>query len=123
MKLAIASQNGTVFQHFGQTPEFTVFDIMYGKIAGEEIVDCNGVSHCALVDFLKEQGVEELIVGGMGAHAVEKCEAAGIKTHLGVSGDVRFAVKQYVEGDLVANGSVCTEEHEHHHDENHKCHH
>ena len=123
MKLAIASKDGQVFHHLGMTPEFTIFDIQDNMIAGEEVLDCNGVTHCALIDLLAEQGIDELIVGGMGSHAVEKCNAHNIKAHLGVSGDVRFAVKQFVEGTLVADGSVCTEEHSHHHDHDHKCHH
>ncbi len=123
MKLAIAYENGAVFQHFGKTTEFIIFDIQDGKIAGEEILDCNGVSHCALIDLLAEQGVDELIVGGMGAHAVEKCAANNITPHLGVTGDVHAVAEQLIEGTLEANGSVCSEEHGHHHDEDHTCHH
>ncbi len=123
MKLAIASENGNVFQHLGQTPEFVIYDIQDNMIAGEQLLDCNGVTHCALIELLAENGVNELIVGGMGAHAVDKCAALNIKAHLGVSGDVRVAVKQYIEGDLVANGSVCTEHHDHHHHADHKCNH
>ncbi len=122
MKLAIAYENGAVFQHFGKTAEFIMFDIQDGKIAGEEILDCNGVSHCALIDLLAEQGVDELIVGGMGAHAVEKCAANNITPHLGVQGDVRQVAQQLIEGTLEATGSVCSEEHSHHHGD-HECHH
>ena len=123
MKLAIASQNGEVFQHFGRTPEFVIYDIQDNMIAGEELLSCDGISHSDLIGLLKEQGVDELIVGGMGAKAVDFFAQANIKVHLGVSGDVRFVIKQYLEGDLEANGSVCTEDHEHHHDENHQCQH
>lgn len=31
-KLAVTSENGQVFQHFGKTPEFTVFEIVDGRI-------------------------------------------------------------------------------------------
>ncbi len=123
MKLAIAAENGNVFQHLGSTPEFVIFDIQNNMIAGEEVLSSNGVTHCALIDLLAEQGVNELIVGGMGAHAVEKCDALNIKAHLGVTGDVRFAVKQYIEGDLVANGSICSGEHSHEHGADHQCNH
>ncbi len=123
MKLAIAAQDGNVFPHLGMTPEFVIYDIQNNMIAGEEILGTNGITHCALIDYLADNGVNELIVGGMGAHALEKCEAHNIKVHLGVEGDVRFAVKQLLEGTLPEGGSVCTEDHEHHHSDDHQCNH
>ena len=32
MKIAVTCENGTVFQHFGHTPEFAIYDVEDGKM-------------------------------------------------------------------------------------------
>ena len=53
MRIAVAYENGEVFQHFGRTEQFKLYDVEEGKILQEQIVDTNGVSHGALAGFLK----------------------------------------------------------------------
>ena len=36
MLIAVASENGEVFQHFGHTPEFTVYEIE-GELSGGSV--------------------------------------------------------------------------------------
>ena len=54
MKVAVTYENGEVFQHFGRTPAFKVYEISDGKVISSEVVDTNGTGHGALAGFLKE---------------------------------------------------------------------
>ena len=60
MKIAVTFDNGNVFQHFGHTEAFKVYDIEDGKIKSSEVVPTNGSSHGALAGFLKNLGVSTL---------------------------------------------------------------
>ncbi len=42
MKIAVTYENGQVFQHFGHTEQFKVYDVEAGKITGSQVVDTNG---------------------------------------------------------------------------------
>lgn len=52
MRIAVTYENGQIFQHFGHTAEFKLYDIADGKITGEQIVSTNGSGHGALAGFL-----------------------------------------------------------------------
>ena len=78
MKIAVTFENGNVFQHFGHTEKFKIYDISNGKIVNESIVDTNGSGHGALAGFLKENSVDTLICGGIGNGAKQALAEAGI---------------------------------------------
>ncbi len=42
MRLAATYDNGEIFQHFGHSEKFKIYDIEDGKIVNEKIVDTNG---------------------------------------------------------------------------------
>ncbi len=52
MKIAVTFENGSVFQHFGHTEQFKVYDVSDGQIIKEEVVNTNGSGHGALAGFL-----------------------------------------------------------------------
>ena len=60
MKIAVTYENGNVFQHFGHSEHFKIYDVTDGKIVGEQVVDTNGSGHGALAGFLKDNGVNVL---------------------------------------------------------------
>ena len=60
MKIAVTYENGNVFQHFGHTEAFKVYDIEDGKIKSSEVIPTNGSGHGALAGFLKDLGVSTL---------------------------------------------------------------
>ena len=41
-RLAVTYENGEVFQHFGHTEEFKVYEVEDGKIINSEIIGSNG---------------------------------------------------------------------------------
>ena len=120
MKIAVTYENGNVFQHFGHTEQFKLFDVENGNIVKEQIVDTNGQGHGALAGFLSESGVDILICGGIGGGAKNALAEAGIKLFCGVMGNADDAVKSYLEGSLEFNPDFHCEHHEHH-GEGHSC--
>ena len=88
MRLAVTFENGEIFQHFGHTEQFKVYDVEDGKISGAQIVDTNGSGHGALAaGFLKDLGVDVLICGGIGGGARNALAEAGIELFPGACGD------------------------------------
>ena len=52
MKIAVTYENGQIFQHFGHTQAFKIYEITDGQISRTEVVDTNGSGHGALAGFL-----------------------------------------------------------------------
>ena len=77
MKLAVTCENGQIFQHFGHTAQFKLYEIADGKVVSAEVVDTNGSGHGALAGFLAQRGVDKLICGGIGGGAQAALAAAG----------------------------------------------
>ena len=69
MKIAVTYENGQVFQHFGHTAQFKLYDVENGTVASSQVVDTNGSGHGALAGFLKDRQVDALICGGIGGGA------------------------------------------------------
>lgn len=122
MRIAVAYENGKVFQHFGHTEQFKVYDIEDAKIHLTSIMDTNGNGHGALAGILKEGGVTTLICGGIGDGAKRALDEAGIKLYGGVSGDADQAVKDLLSNSLEYNPDIACNHHgEHHHEGAHSC--
>ena len=97
MKIAVTYDNGQIFQHFGHTEQFKLYESVDGKIVHAEVVDTNGSGHGALAGFLMQNGVDTLICGGIGGGAQAALAEAGIKLYGGVSGDADAAVKRIAQ--------------------------
>ncbi len=118
MKIAVAYADGEVFQHFGHTEKFKIYEIEDGKVVSSEIIGSEGSGHGALATLLSKQAVNVLICGGIGGGAQAALEEAGIELCAGASGDADGAVEAYLKGELVNSGANC----DHHHGEEHSCH-
>ena len=77
MKIAVTYENGQIFQHFGHTEQFKLYEAADGKIIHAEVVDTNGSGHGALAGFLMQNGVDTLICGGIGGGAQAALAEAG----------------------------------------------
>ena len=100
MRIAVTYENGEIFQHFGHTEQFKLYDVENGTITKEQIVDTNGSGHGALAGFLKAGEVDALICGGIGMGAQMAFADAGIKLYGGVRGSADAAAKALAEGKL-----------------------
>ncbi len=116
MRVAVAYENGQVFQHFGHTERFKVYDIENGTIALATTVNTNGSGHGALADILKKIHADTLICGGIGGGAKRALAEAGIKLYGGVSGDADKAVESLLAGKLIFDPNAACEHHGEHHD-------
>ena len=86
MKIAVTYENGSVFQHFGHTEQFKLYDVEDGKVVNSAILPTGGFGHGALAGFLRSHGVDALICGGLGGGARMALAEAGIQLYAGVQG-------------------------------------
>lgn len=121
MKLAVTYENGTVFQHFGHTEQFKIYEIENNEVVDTKVVDTTGSGHGALAGLLGNLQVETLICGGIGAGAQNALEEAGIQFYGGVTGDADEAVKALLAGNLSFNPNVHCNHHGHNHEHGHSC--
>jgi predicted Fe-Mo cluster-binding NifX family protein len=118
-KIAVTYEDGNVFQHFGHTEQFKVYEITDGKITDTQIADTQGSGHGALAGVLSAMDVDTLICGGIGAGAQAALAEAGIQLYGGVSGSADEAVNALLAGELVFQPDVqCSH---HGHGEHHAC--
>lgn len=115
MKIAVTYENGQIFQHFGHTEQFKIYDIADGRVLSAEVVDTNGSGHGALAGFLMQRGVDTLICGGIGGGAQNALAQAGIRLYGGVSGDADQAVSALLAENLAYNPNVHCSHHDHSH--------
>ena len=64
MKIAVTYDNGNVFQHFGKTESFKVYEVENNQVVKSEVIGSNGTGHGALAGLLAAQGIDVLICGG-----------------------------------------------------------
>ena len=121
MRIAVTYENEEIFQHFGHTEQFKIYDIENGAIIASQVVDTNGSGHGALAGVLTALNVDVLICGGIGGGAQMALAAAGIKLYGGVSGNADATVAAFIQGKLTYNPNVQCNHHDHHHSENHTC--
>lgn len=118
MKIAVTYDDGNIFQHFGKTEFFKVYEVEGGKVVSSEVIGSNGVGHGALAGLLADRSVDVLICGGIGGGAQAALEEAGVELCAGAEGDADQAVEAYLRGELVSSGANCDH---HHHEEGHSC--
>ena len=107
MRIAIATENRDVCQHFGHCSEYSIFTIEDKEIQKTEVIPNPGHRPDFLPGYLHQQGVDVIIAGGMGPKAQKHFEEAGIDVILGVTGSTEQVAKQYLEGTLEAGASAC----------------
>ena len=115
MKIAVTYENEQIFQHFGHTEQFKIYDVENGKIIKKTVVDTNGSGHGALASVLKNLQVDALICGGIGGGAQIALAEAGIRLFGGVSGACDAAVEAFIDGKLGYNPNVRCNHHDHEH--------
>ena len=121
MKIAVTYENGEVFQHFGHTEQFKVYEVEDGKIVSSEIIGSNGSGHEALAAVLAGEAIDVLICGGIGEGAQSALSEQGIELCAGASGSADDAVNAYLRGELINTGANCDHHEEGHHDEEFAC--
>ena len=93
MKIAVTHENGKVFQHFGHSSQFKIYDVENGEIVGSRV----------------------------GGGAKQVLSENGIKLYGGVSGGCDEAVKALLSGKLAFDPDVKCSHHESEHGQGHAC--
>jgi predicted Fe-Mo cluster-binding NifX family protein len=118
VRLAIATENGQVCAHFGHSPSFTIVDFEDGAILEQHSVPSPDHEPGRIPLFLKEQGAEVVVSGGMGRKAATIFDRLGIRQIVGVTGSIEAAIAGCLDGTIEGGGSLCShtdgEHHRHH---------
>ena len=116
MRIAVTYDKGEIFQHFGHTEEFKVYEVEDNKVVSSQVVGSEGQGHGALASLLSGKGIDVLICGGIGGGAQAALAERGIELCSGASGSADEAVEAYLRGELQSAGCTCD-----HHGEGHTC--
>ena len=112
MKLAVTYQDGQVFQHFGKTTQFKIYDIVDGRVGFSMVVSAGGNGHGALAGFLRMLGISAVLCGGIGPGAVQALQSLDITPIAGVTGDADQAAEDFVAGRLTPDAeALCRHRH------------
>lgn len=112
MKIAVTYENGQIYQHFGHTSQFKIYNVENNTITESFVIDTMGSGHGALAGFLQANGVDTLICGGIGTGAINALNQAGIKLYGGVSGNADDAVNALINNTLIFNPNVHCSHHD-----------
>ncbi len=122
MRIAVPYEDGMVFQHFGHTEQFKLYDVADKTVAGARTAGTNGSGHGALAGFLKDAEVDVLLCGGIGPGAQNALAEAGIQLYAGVSGGADEAVEAFLRGELQYDPNARCDHQDHAHGEGgHSC--
>ena len=119
MKIAVTYENGNVFQHFGHTESFKLYEVNNKEIVKMQVVSSNGEGHGALAGVLSSYGVDVLICGGIGGGVRNALSNVGIEIFGGVKGSADMAVIDYLNGKLNYDPNAHCDHHDH--GEGHTC--
>lgn len=112
MRIAVTYENENIFQHFGHTEQFKIYDIEEDNIKKQELIEVKEHGHGALVELLSNHSVDVLICGGIGSGAKDALEKSNIKLYAGVSGKADSAVNDLLNQKLNYNENAHCEHHE-----------
>jgi predicted Fe-Mo cluster-binding NifX family protein len=118
MIVAVPYLQGQVNAHFGSTQSFMVAEGVDGKIEKTTVFEVQGMqhNHSGIAGFLKEQGVEVILAGGMGGPMQQALKMQGFELYCGVQGPAIAAVEAFLRGEIEQSESTCGHHHgEHEH--------
>ncbi len=107
MIVAISTEAGMVAAHFGRCPSFTLVDVEGGQVKKQEVVGNPGHEPGFIPRFLRERGVECIVTGGMGMHAQQLFQEAGIRVVMGAEGAISEIIEAIVKDRLQEGESTC----------------
>lgn len=114
MRIAVPYENEDVFQHFGRSEHFKLYDIEEGNVVSNQIIGTDGNGHGALAGFLQAAKVDVLICGGIGRGAQLALSDIGIELYAGVQGNADEAVNAFIHGTLAYDPNAHCDHHDHH---------
>lgn len=127
-KIAIPTNEGKMWPHFGRAPQFTFVTIDGGKVAAKETKPAPEHNHEIFASYMKENGANTVVCGGMGGGALKAMTDAGVAVKSGAPAiDIDELVAQYISGTIVYGEGGCEHhcsgdhDHTHDHEHGHEC--
>lgn len=115
-RIAIPTNEGKLWQHFGKAPQVTIFNVEDGRIIDQQMLQAPEHEHGAMPRFLAEQGCTDVLCGGLGQGAVNLLNQLGIRIHAGAPElPVEQVLAMFLNGTIVYGDPSC-----HHHCEGHR---
>lgn len=108
-KIAVpVDSNGILDGHFGHCKHFAVFNSSENKIISEELLDPPPHEPGLLPKWLSEQGVTDIIAGGMGQMAIQIFNRNGVNAFVGAPRIIarELAIK-HLNGELSLTENYC----------------
>ena len=115
MKIAVFKQGNKVSQHFGHSEGFMVYELDQNQIKSSQEVSNNGAKGCQMASFLKENGINKVIVGGIGENAKSHLDENNIELILGAYGHIDDVIHDYCNNELKLNDVTPHQHNAHHH--------
>ncbi|KAF1084881.1 Dinitrogenase iron-molybdenum cofactor [Sporotomaculum syntrophicum] len=114
MKIALPHEYGYVNQHFGKSREFVIVELSGGQIIDKKIISAEQMQHNheGLAGLLRDEQVDTVIVGGIGAGALQPLKANGLQVITGISGKIDDVVVKYTLGHLPSNSAASCDNHD-----------
>lgn len=109
MKIAIASDSNKVSGHFGHCQGFSIYEVENNSVVSNNFVQNPGHRPGFLPVFLRDNGVDVIISGGMGASAQHLFNESGIDVVVGAKGNCEDVINQFLKDNLESTGSICTQ--------------
>jgi len=107
-KIALPAAGNMLSMHFGHCQHFKIYHVDGDKVIKEETFDAPKHSTGALPNWLANQEITDLIVGGIGHKAIEFLNQYKINVFVGASmKDTKDLVADYLEGTLETNANFC----------------
>ena len=113
MVVAVPYLQGGVNAHFGSTQAFLIAEGVDGHVEHATVFEVQGMqhNHSGIAGFLKEQGVEVILAGGMGAPMQHALKMQGFELYCGVSGPAVEVVEAFLRGEIEQSESTCGHHH------------
>ncbi len=98
--LGEATPSSQVSPHFGRCDSYAIITIQDGKVESVESLSNSTHTDCSSpVRRLAEQGVELMLVAGMGMRPYMSFRQQGIDVRYGISGTVAEALQSYINNE------------------------
>lgn len=100
--IAVPVENDRIFQHFGKSTKFRIYEIVGNAVRKSETLDTGGIGHEELALWLLTHGVNAVICGNIGPGSQGALMAAGIVALAGVDDAADDAIAKLLDGTLEA---------------------
>jgi predicted Fe-Mo cluster-binding NifX family protein len=110
MRIAVPLSGGLLCQHFGHCESFAMYDVSPGdrQVLGHSSEIPPAHAPGVLPRWLREQGVNLVLAGGMGSRARALFAEAGIQVVTGVLSELADeVVRAYLNGTLTTGANAC----------------